>query len=273
MIIAESVILKKISRILAVLPGVFYLVSAMACQASGPPFETPDPANLPAAEIEGRYYFNPPRDIYEDPIAGELYVQKARSGKYYFSLRIAGKTTWNQIRIRSYEGVVVKSSENKPLLRSLKCYLFGKKEWDGKLKPLERWDCEHLAFQLEKLPRNRGYRILSDAWSENGDMLVETDLMRTIKQGASPLSHFSGTLLFEQSDGSKSYIIWGTGADRFFKKGKVVKTKNMDGNPGPTLTMLEGLDDFILCSSQDTLPDITDNEDQEPEPFFVHLQR
>ena len=61
-------------------------------------------------------------------------------------MRTLGQNKNGAIRERSYEGLAYRINKNLMELRADRCYLFGKQDWEDRLVPLERWDCDHLFF-------------------------------------------------------------------------------------------------------------------------------
>ena len=122
------------------------------CSAQGPMLVN-QPGLIPA-DLSGNYSFDPGLTFWKHSQHGQISFKKIKKAglyehiKTHFYLQILGQTTQGAVRIRRYEGIAV--MENGLLeLRSQRCYTLGKRYWEDKLKPLERFDCDHLVFVFQ----------------------------------------------------------------------------------------------------------------------------
>ncbi|MEQ9367182.1 MAG: hypothetical protein RIF32_23315 [Leptospirales bacterium] len=126
------------------------VAAAGACSVSGPPFRAAPVGEraLPSILEKGYYRFTPTVSFFDGPQLGEVYFSRTRSpenSRGLFHMRILGRDLKGAIRVRQYEGETHRFGERIEL-RAQRCYLFGKRDWDDRLTPLSRWECDHLVF-------------------------------------------------------------------------------------------------------------------------------
>lgn len=128
------------------------LFFCLHCTAKGPviaELETQKPALL-----TGSYRFTPGQSYFRHSQLGQLsFKQIYKRGvnehiKTNFSLEILGQLASGSVRIRNYQGVAIIHSGILEL-QAERCYLFGKKFWEDKRKPITRFDCDHLVFHFQ----------------------------------------------------------------------------------------------------------------------------
>jgi hypothetical protein len=199
---------------------------------SGPPFPDLHPGTDEFAD--GRYFFNPPVSFYKKVQIGEVLIQKgSKHSPARFYLSIAGIDIDENFRIRSYEGTVHRTN-NILDLRAIKCYIFGKKNIDERLVPIERWDCDHLIFSFTIEDKN--LRWASSPYTEFSEWSGPFDL-KPIPAHA----FFAAQVLLNLADGS--IIAFAKDASK-----KLNPEHTLLLYPeGSTLRTIKRYGDFIIC--------------------------
>lgn len=232
----------------------FFLAMASAgCTPSGPPFlGVPQGDPLPANLVVRRYILNLPLTFYRQAQRAELVFDQDSKGVSHFQMRIAGRNPIESIRIRSYEGTAHRFGDSIEL-RSNRCYIHGKKEWEDRLVPLEGWDCEHLFFQMllldstmETLQSTRGERTIYANWFGDFSAL------------AMPQSTFAGQIIATLDN--ERVVIWGRDGGVILRDGQILEGYQMDlqafgqtrmePRPAGTFRVLSRPGDFIIAKRE-----------------------
>ncbi len=225
-----------------------------ACAAGGPPFrDAPAGEALPQSLV---YRFKPTLPFYGPGQLGEVVFENTnqRTPRTLFYLRILGRQTDGSLRLRQYEGEVHRSGARAEL-RSKRCYVFGKNQFEDRLVPLERWDCEHLHFVYE-----------SPSAFARRDVLVPINTERTVYAdwfAPAPLEplvvageyadqpYFAGQLAplrpRETPGENADAVVWGYEAARKLRNGNILEVAREDGRVVGRLRVISRPGDFILC--------------------------
>ncbi|MDH5655501.1 MAG: hypothetical protein OEZ34_06305, partial [Spirochaetia bacterium] len=208
---------------------------------AGPPF--PDlPAGTETLK-EGRYIFKPRVVFYRRAQAGEMYVKESSSRPHSrFYLNIAGIDRGGNFRLRTYTGRVHKT-ENKIDFRSEECFLFGKKNIEERLAPMESWDCDHLIFAFEQKEGHlKGIRTES---TKHSNWAGHFELKAIPQQKL-----YAAQILDQNSDGS--FIAYGMYAPKKLNPGHIMNTE--DGRF--RVKVLKRYGDFIICKPENKNADL-----------------
>ncbi len=246
--------MKELSSIIsaATLLPIFLLLMALYCSAKGPPFA--DQSGGQALNLEGRYRFTPNLRFFSRHQRGELVLEKGRGKKKksYFFLRIFGLNREGALRLRSYEGLAYRNGQRAEL-RAKRCYLYGKRDWEARLVPLERWDCEHLFFVYYSasdftkreilLPQEAAESRYSD-WFRAAPLIPMPAGFPKLKQKI----FFAGQIIEPQERAQPNLaVVWGYKAGRLLRKGQILKAQNEEGRQVGKLKVLSRPGDFIIC--------------------------
>ncbi len=248
------------------------LMSAAGCSVSGPPFRDAPVGEraLPAGLDRSFYRFRPKLAFFDGPQLGEVYFSSARSKENprgLFHLRVLGRDRKGAIRVRQYEGEVHRFEERIEL-RSERCYLFGKREWDDRMTPLKRWECDHLVFAFES-PSNfarteRLYPVVDSVRGEFTEWFQATPLepmpaSEAIGDAADSDSQtrpifFAGQIYpiprGESLPDDAGVVVWGFQAGRLLRDGQILKVRGRSqGGADFTadLKIISRPGDFLLC--------------------------
>lgn len=201
----------------------------IGCSANGPPFRK-DPA-APAAPFAGRFAFDVPVSLYHTMQLGEVILEPASRDPNYtgFRLRMAGRDRKLALRMRSYEGRAV-MRDGRLELRAQRCYEFGKRAWEGRLVPQERWDCDHLVFSFESSDEFRTRKVLLGVKTDRSrfsDWMGRFDLTPLPLPDGRPLlrdlrpdsdAYFAGRVMGVLENGK--VVVWGYRAGYLIKRGQ-----------------------------------------------------
>lgn len=164
-------------------------------------------------------------------------------------MRIAGRNPLESIRVRSYEGTAHRFADSIEL-RSNRCYIHGKKEWEDRLVPLEGWDCEHLIFQI--LPLASDMEMLQSVQSEH---TVFANWFGDFNALAMPPSTFAGQVIASLTE--DRIVIWGRDGGVILRDGQILEGYQMDfqafgqtrtaPKPAGTFRVLSRPGDFIIA--------------------------
>ncbi|MCE9598261.1 MAG: hypothetical protein K8S54_09870 [Spirochaetia bacterium] len=228
----------------------FLAILAAGCSPSGPPFpglSTGEP--LPANLVARRYVLNLPLTFYRSSQRAELVFDQDSKGGSHFAMRIAGRNPIESIRIRSYEGTAHRFADSIEL-RSNRCYIQGKKEWEDRLVPLEGWDCEHLIFQMVLLGSD-----LETLQSVPTDHTVSANWFGDFTALAMPKSTFAGQIIASLDD--ERVVIWGRDGGVILRDGQILEGYQMDlqglgqtrnlPRPAGTFKVISRPGDFIIA--------------------------
>ena len=204
-----------------------------ACTAGGPPFR--DAPAGETANVSGTYYFSPPRALYGRDMLGEVVFERdrRRTDRVYFDLRILGRNNVGSIKMRSYRGRVRRLGDFIEL-RSKRCYIFGKRDLEDRLAPLERWDCDHLFFRFQSPDGFASRSVLKGATSErtrHSQWLGKFDLSPLPRPGAlTEKTYFAGQFFGAPLKGNRP-VLWGSRAGERLRNGMelTVLTKSGTG--------------------------------------------
>lgn len=266
------------SGILLFLSGSVLIPVVLSCSVSGPPFRTaPDGEQVLPVTLESGYYrFVPKVSFFDGPQLGEVYFSQSKSrekSKGLFYLRILGRDRKGAIRVRQYEGHVARFG-NQIELRSQRCYLFGKREWDDRMTPLKRWECDHLVFvfesatdftrveTLEPVPDHPRHEF--SEWFEANPLQPMPAPIQTAdatdrarKQKSRPI-YFAGQIFpvpaGEILPDSATVVVWGFNAGRVLRDGQTLEVHSTPDSAEPgnafigKLKIISRPGDFLLCS-------------------------
>ncbi len=229
------------------------LLCMTACTAKGPSFPNAPPAEPPP--LAGHYRFALSRDFYYKNLLGELYLERARSrkAKLRFYMRSLGQNHQDAIRVHSYEGLAYNLGKGIMELRSERCYLFGKRDWEGRMSPLARWDCDHLFFAFHSPSQFRRREILKPMRTERtkySDWSNPTDLV-PLPLGSKSLSkqaYFAGQIIhLDESPKSGLVLVWGNSGGSLLRDGQILQAQNEQAKSVGKLRVLSRPGDFIVC--------------------------
>lgn len=236
---------------------------APGCSAGGPPFRDDPPA--PGAPFGGRFAFDPPVRLHAGGTLGEVILEPAARNPEFtaFRLRIVGIAWDRTIRMRSYEGRAV-LRDGALELRTDRCYLFGKREWEARMVPQERWACEHLIFSF--LSPN-GFQKRAPLQSRSAERTRYGDWLGPLTLAPLPLAdnapllrepdktrdpYFAGRI-FELLPNGR-IVVWGYRAGYLMKKGQVLLVTEPDGKPAGRLRIVSHPGDFLIAEPIDKGP-------------------
>lgn len=232
--------------------GLLFAVVLSACSANGPPYRDAPPGA--PSKIDGNYQFSPALAFFQGARFGEIAFRQTRADQpeTLFFLRVLGRDDENVIRLRQYEGRAV-SVDGHIELRSERCYLFGKRAFDDRLTPLERWDCEHLLFPYAGPVEASGRIVLRPIDAERGDgsaWFQATELL-ALPQSSRGAAHFAGQIVARKEQESlpedADVVVWGfEGAERL-RNGNVLDAEDSAGRPAGRLRVIARVSDFVLC--------------------------
>jgi hypothetical protein len=238
-----------------------WTLSVVACSASGPPFRDAPTGELSPIE-SGYYRFDPAPQFFDDPLLGEVYFSRTRSRENpqsLFHMRMLGRDRKNAIRVRQYEGEVWRFG-GRIELRARRCYLFGKREWDDKLTPLSRWECDHLIFTYEspsEFTRPDVLRPIADSpRGEFTEWFQATPLHpMPSPAGAESLSDrrifFAGQIFplpaGELLPAEAQVVVWGYQGGRLLRDGQTLTVQDAQGQVQGRLKVVSRPGDFLLC--------------------------
>ncbi|MCR9144737.1 MAG: hypothetical protein NXI24_21035 [bacterium] len=223
-------------------------VMAGACSVSGPPFRDAPTGEtaLPAILEQGYYRFQPAISFFDGPQVGEVYFSSTRSrenSRGLFHLRILGRDLKGAVRVRQYEGETHRFGERIEL-RAQRCYLFGKREWDDRLAPLKRWECDHLVFTFSSASNFERVGVLhpvpdhergefsdwfrSEKLSPMPDRALESGGQAGAKPKQAPI-FFAGQI-FPIAPGEilpddATVVVWGYRAGRVLRDGQILQVR------------------------------------------------
>ena len=145
-------------------------------------------------------------------------IQAPHHQKHILKFLSVGQNKNGAIRQNTYEGLAYLLDKETLELRSERCYKHGKKYWEDRLEPLERWDCDHLFFTFksrtnftkrEVLERFKSTRTLSSDWLKLKSLIP---MPLPLNKGSikKPV-YFSGQLLplDDNKDEEPLAIVWG----------------------------------------------------------------
>ena len=244
---------------------------AWACSVSGPPSRDA-PKSTEAFPIESGYYrFAPGVQFSDGPQLGEVYFSRTKSRENprgLFLMRVLGRDRKGAIRVRQYEGEALRFG-SRAELRAERCYLFGKREWDDRMSPLKRWECDHLVFVFESpsdFTRIETLQpVLDHPRTEYSDWFAASPLvpMPGNETGAPGRSVFFAGQIFPTEAGEilpddATVVVWGYDAGRLLRDGQVLEVYGHQNNTGESgaadanpiigkLKIISRPGDFLLC--------------------------
>ena len=248
----ETSIRKRIYSILALLSFAAICLT-LSCSAKGPVF--PNAPALKPLNLEGPYRFSLTSQFYYKNLVNEVFFEKSRSRapKTHFVIRTLGKNLNGSIRQRSYEGLAYRLEAKTMELRTERCYLHGKQDWEDRITPLERWDCDHLFFVYQSPSDFRKREVLKPLKTERtkySDWFSPTELipMPAVKTSPQRPVFFAGQIItLDESPKSKLVIVWGHAGGRLLRKGQILTAQNEKGQNIGKLKVLSRPGDFIVC--------------------------
>ncbi len=169
-------------------------------------------------------------------------------------MRILGRQPDGSLRLRQYEGEVHRLGARAEL-RSKRCYVFGKDQFEDRLTPLERWDCEHLYFVYESPSAFARRDTLAPIATERtiyADWFAPAPLepLPTVGEFADR-PHFAGQiapLRPQESPGENAdAVVWGYDAARRLRNGNILEALDEHGAVVGRLRVVARPGDFILC--------------------------
>ncbi len=210
------------------------LIFFLSCSAKGPPFPSL-PEGMPLLK-EGHFRFTPAVPFYESYQKGALSIEKSLHSAS-FTIRIVGKNRAGAIRIRSYEGTARNLGDILEL-RSEHCYVFGKRSWDDRLVPMERWDCDHLIFDFHTVSG----RIVSVPTERT----VYSDWFGAVELRPMPeKSVFAGQILTLLDDGR--FAAYGFHAGELLRGGQKLFVQDEAGKEVGAAMVEERIGDFVIA--------------------------
>ena len=223
------------------------------CSAKGPAF--PDAPALERFDLEGPYRFDLSSKFYNKNLANEVSFEKSKRKpkKNYFVMRTLGQNLNGSIRQRSYKGLAYRLGKNIVELRTERCYIHGKRDWENRITPLERWDCDHLFFAYKSSSNFRIRDTLEPVETERAkyiEWFSPTALipMPTSKASSKRPVYFAGQIIsLEESPKTKQVIVWGHSAGRLLRDGQILRAQDEKGKSVGKLKVLSRPGDFIVC--------------------------
>ena len=231
----------------------------ITCSAKGPAFP-----NAPKAEgamsLEGRYRFPLKVNFFYKSMLGELFLERSsgQKKKTYFTMRSFGLTRSKAIRLRSYEGLAHRIAPDLMELRTNRCYLYGKDDWESRLAPMQRWDCDHLFFTYRSPSKFRKRERLMPIQSKRtrySNWFKPTPLepipLRVRGVGVRKPVFFAGQIIhLEESPKSKLVIVWGNAGHDLLRNNQILTAQDDGGRVVGKLKVLSRPGDFIVCRWQ-----------------------
>lgn len=226
----------------------------------GPPYPFLEDAG--GFRPEGRYRFTPSVRFYRRGLVGEIIFQKGKQNRHYFMLRVAGVKQNYAIRVRQYEGDVVSVAGGIELY-SRRCYIFGKRDWEERLWPMERWDCDHIVFRMrpaDDFETTGAWVGYSDERTKQSDWFQLKRIDPMVPEN--PDSHkktppvFAGQILSGMD--ATRVIVYGYHAGKILKKNQKLTVTTPDGKIAGRLSVESRPGDFLICKWQE--PIISDGD-------------
>lgn len=247
----------------ALLPAL--LIFQSGCSAGGPPFR--DAPTGEAAGINGVYGFSLPLRFYRRLTLGELFLETPdrQPRRTHFNLRFAGIDRTDSLRVRSYQGRAYRLGGFLEL-RSARCYIYGKRDWEERLVPLERWDCPHLFFQFESRDHfapggsfvgvGGDRTIYSDWLGKFNPVALPHPLPRTgdgngreyRRRDFSRGDYFIGRLIHDFGDGR--LVVWGHEAGRMTVVDQKLAVLDERGDIAAEITVVSRPGDFLVAQKK-----------------------
>lgn len=141
-------------------------------------------------------------------------------------------------------------------LRTERCYLFGKREWEARMVPQQRWDCEHLIFTFQSQDNFRTRRALRGqpgARTRYADWLGRFDLVPLPRPDGTPLTrtvdrsrdpYFAGRVMEILENGR--VVVWGYRAGFLLKRGAILELAEAGGVPVARLRIVSHPGSFLI---------------------------
>ncbi len=197
----------------------------------------------------GSYSFTPPLPIIRGIPHGEVIFEPDIDPlkPTHFRMRVFGRNKNNDIRVRSYEGIAVRIAGDLEL-RCQRCYIFGKRDWEDRMVPIERWECAHLYFYFGRVDDGNGTLLWTSTQHERSRYadwygqivlhpLPDNPLLEEIA--------FAGQIVGVLNDGR--VIIWGYKADKRLRNGQILRAVDKDGRRVGSLVVDSRPGDFVLA--------------------------
>ena len=229
-------------------------------QLEGPVF--PSLPRDKAVPLAGRYIFPVKVPFYKKNLLGELVLEKSKNSygtrrKTYFSMRVLGQNLQDSIRVRSYEGLAYQINPNIMELRSERCYVSGKRDWEDRLIALEKWNCDHLFFSYESpsnFARRETLRSVQTDRTRYSDWFLPEKLIPIPFKRASlkNLVFFAGQIIpLEDTLKTKLVVVWGYQGARLLREGDILTAQDETGEKVGEMKVISRPGDFIICQWMD----------------------
>ncbi len=137
---------------------IFLIQWVLGCAAQGPPYRDVGDQKPNLSELNvwmGHHRFVPHKDLYPGYEWGDLILRPRFGDQVDFLMQIAGTLPDGEFQIRSYRGSVVKNGSDH-YLQFMNCTLYGARNIEKKIWPLQKWQCEHIRFLLFYDPSGAG---------------------------------------------------------------------------------------------------------------------
>ena len=247
--------------ILITILGLIFL-SQEFCIAKGPVYK-----NLPvsiAFPVEGRFRFKLRKGAYFKNLAGEVIFEKNTASspkKTYFKITTVGLNLGGAIREHVYEGLAYLTEDNIVELRSDRCYLFGKKDWEDRMVPLERWDCDHIFLTFKSdtnfTKREKLERVITNRTKKTEWMKIKSLTPMPLPLNKITLKnqiYFAGQVLPISIEEDDLAIVWGENAGRLLRDGQLLNVQDEVGLDVGKLKVLSRPGDFAICKWVSKIP-------------------
>ncbi|MCB1174432.1 MAG: hypothetical protein KDK39_12750 [Leptospiraceae bacterium] len=264
------------------------MLQVAACSAAGPPL--PEPADRQPWPMSGSLFFKPPQNLFFHLNLGELTLKPIRRRgtgpllRTDFQLRILGQQRDGSVRVRSWQGNAWMRPEQPGIveLAGERCYLFGKRYWEDKLQPLERWQCDQLVLQyrlrqtamglelqsiqtertrysdwfgphrIHSIPGRQAGSQVFGGWLIPRHFLIQQQRQITTKSGVAlaPLDNAVQSKM--ERCGA---IVWGYQAGLRVPVGRQLQRLNAEGHKQADLRIISNPGDFLLIDKDSPVDD------------------
>ena len=119
-------------------------------------------------------------------------------------------------------------------LRAEKCFLYGKKDPEGRLAPLEAWDCDHLIFAFRE--ENGLLKGIRTDYTEYSDWMHPFDLLPL------PAGMVFGARILSVTN--QEILAYGMFASKRLNENHI-----LSGGKNKQCKVIKRYDDFILCKN------------------------
>ena len=256
----------------------FAVVSVVSCSAPGPVVPPWQGESVKPAVLPKRLFFEPSHPFFRHLNAGAVYFKKIRRRgtqehlRTDFRMQVLGQMADGSVRLRSFEGTALQSAQDPDLLEldSQRCYTFAKRFWEDRLRPIERWTCDHLVFRFQR-DGALAWKTLRDERS------LSTEYLGNLRMEAPAIlqkqHYFSGRLIalsklikqdrrietktetklapLDKNVTSKiadaDLLIWSKDAGSLLRDGQTLSALDQDGNTLGRLRVLSRPGDFVLA--------------------------